>query len=312
MFLHPRIQAIYLYVENLRNIIRKALSQSEPSAPKDTVVHIPNLNWTAERGVVGKDKSEKWWAIYDENRKSVGTIFDDGRIYFEGKDKEITHEPSVANKPIQAAKFMYLKSLKPREVGSITEGRRIDFEAPHHYRTVKSSDMKGWEAHIIDPNYAAMYDSVAYVYDNKGDYVGCVTYTGGYKIVGSHKEFDPGKFNPKDDNSIIQAMRYLYFKTQKPKNSTPVLKESAEPHKAYKLRGTDYWANKGSTYNGYTIWEKGHRVGEFYTFKGESVLYYNDPVRSTVHAHDNVVKDFKGDIKQALKYVYLHRMEPTV
>lgn len=95
-------------------------------------------------------------------------------------------------------------------------GRRIEDDDMEDFRRLKSSTVPGWIADIVLPGPHEIHHSNAvYIYDENGDYVGYITHTGGYRMIGSYYEYDRGKFNPKDDNSIQQAIRYLFLQTQK-------------------------------------------------------------------------------------------------
>ncbi|MDP2692677.1 MAG: hypothetical protein Q8O88_03510 [bacterium] len=274
------------------------------------------------------------------------------------------------------------------------------------FRRLKSSTVPGWIAHIVLPAFQDKHTNRVYIYNEKGDYVGSITDDGGYRLVGSFDEYDRGKFNPEDDSSVQQAIRYLFLKTQKHeisemvsegkdkynsnivifkdldnwqaeknmhgswwindkngdwqmradyndekkslyytnyqsddtkytehvkqiptlkqavryvflKSQKPIVKESSKlsieemdkmnKHEIVKLKGTEYYAKKDS-YDGYSIFEdKWNRIGAYYAFDTGNVLYYNDRIKSTNHAHDKVIKNFNGDIMQALRYVFLKR-----
>lgn len=192
--------------------------------------------------------------IYDNNDVKVGTIYYMGKERGYGvsynwnkvdKNYERAEVKDFSKMAVkQAVRWVFLSTQKPikkpltkplktsagqtsaTELEESTLGgyneRTIDYDDMNDFRNFESPDVKGWVAHITLKTgrhfSGQIYSQAVYIYNDKGIYVGSITYSGGYRLVGSYDEHERGKFNPEDDNSIRQAIRFMFLMTQKPIN----------------------------------------------------------------------------------------------
>lgn len=184
------------------------------------------------------------WSIIDKNVEPVpgmlitnlglvGYLTAHNKLNFnysprEDRSKDWDNVVDFTKGPKQAARFVWLQRQQPiakpvqTSASELKELRTPDDDKPEHFRKVVSNDVKGWFANVIRDNPhttrtggRGIHTNAAYIY-NKDLYIGAITYDGGYRLVGSFDEYERGKFNPTDDNSIRQAIRFMFLMTQKP------------------------------------------------------------------------------------------------
>ena len=101
-------------MHQLRTYIRKILQEAE----EIEITDIPR--WIAVR-------EDNRWGIYKKfdygHRQWQGAMMDDGRVVWpEGNRYIDKHKPEFINKPIKAARYIFLKTQKPKESETLQEG----------------------------------------------------------------------------------------------------------------------------------------------------------------------------------------------
>lgn len=222
---------------HIRSLTRKILSEAEVKT-----IQMPELGYELRPSNGGQS-----WSIIDiehipgltiPNYWLVGYLTAHGKLNFnysprEDRNRDWDNTVDFTRGPEQAARFVWLQRQQPiqtpvtseLEERTLGQRRTADSDDMKDFRILTSQDVKGWVAHIVLDHDSMIekgrhgnqiYSQAVYIYDDKGDYVGSITYFGGYRMVGSYEEHERGKFNYKDDNSIRQAIRFMFLITQKP------------------------------------------------------------------------------------------------